>query len=143
MILSVQLRIFLPHFGGIPPGVGDLNQRAFADSGAITGRLVPFPAALDQLGPKGENPALRGLGRMNRAAFRLQEMAMRIARDAQAEEPAGAVDIFSFEGLRRDPQESRGPEQVLLGQIDKAALPATFRAAALALEAQTLRHGSL
>jgi len=143
MILSVQLRIILPHFGGIPPGFRDLDQRTFANSRAIGGRFVPFAAAFDQFRPKRENPALRGLSGMNRAAFRVQEMAMRLARYPQAEPPTGAVDIFPLEGLSRDPEEGRSPQQILLRQIDEAALPAAFGAAALAFEAQTLRHGSL
>lgn len=68
---------------------------------------------------------------------------MRVAGHAQAKQPAGAVDIFPFKSLRAHPKEGRGPQQILLAQIDKAAPPATFRTAALTFEAQTLRHGLL
>ena len=143
MIFSIQLRVISPHFAGIPPGVRNLNQRPFAHAGTIGGRFVPFAPAFHQFGPKGENPSLRGLGGMNRAAFRVQEMAMRVAGHAQAEQPAGAVDILAFEGLRRHTEESCGSQQIPLGQVNEAALPAAFGAASLALEAQSLRHGSL
>src|SRR5215472_2036043 len=143
MIISVKFWIVLAHFACVAPGVRNLDQRSFADSGAISRRFVPFAPTLDEFRPEGEDAALRRLGGMNRAAVRFQEMAMRVAGHAQAEQTAGAVNISSFEGLRRHPKEGRRPEQILLRQIDKTPLPAAFRATALALEAQTLRHGSL
>ena len=54
-------------FGGLH-GYSDLDQRAFADAGAILGGAVPGLLALDNLGPERKCPALSGLGGMDSAA---------------------------------------------------------------------------
>jgi hypothetical protein len=130
----------LSHFSGLLLRFFDLHQRTFPDPRTIACGLLPLPPVADQFRPEWENAALCRLRRVNRAAARLQEMTLRIARHAQPQPPARPVDVLPLELGRCHPQEVRHPRHVGFGQVDESLLSATFRTSRLAVEAQPLDH---
>src|SRR5579871_1156515 len=137
---SVKLRVSLPHLAGLPGRCFDLNQRPLAHSRTVMSSLVPFPAALHQLGPERKNAALGRLGGMDGAAIFPQKMARAGARRSQPPPLAGAVNVPPLEGFGGQFQKLRHPLDVSLRQVDETLLPATGRASRLAFEPQTLGH---
>ena len=113
--LLIHIRIRAPLLFGDLHSRPDLNQRPFADPRAVLRRTIPLAPALDQLGPKRERPALRGLGGVNGTAVSRQERALFIGRLAEPHLVARAVDVLFLEYLWRDADKLRGSFEVSFG----------------------------
>jgi hypothetical protein len=132
--------MLLPHLVSLPPRILNLDQRSFANSRTVLGRFRPSARVVHQLGPEWENPALGRLRRMNPAAAILQEVAMPAARHPESHTVGGSVYILTLESSRRHPYKLGRTHQILLRQVDKSLLLATFRTSRLALKPQPWRH---
>ena len=93
----------------------DLDERAFADAGAVFAGAGPFLAIFDHFRPERECPALGGFCRMNTATMLQQKRALLLARLAESYVKTSAIYIFLFEGARRHIYELRGSLQIVFG----------------------------
>lgn len=114
------MRVGPLHFAGLFEGRTDLDQRALAHAGTVLRRGLPLPAAFEQLGPEGEEPTLRRLGRMDAAAIFVEEMALLAPGLAETDDILRAIDILRFKPLRRQAQKTGRFGHVGFGQIDIA-----------------------
>ena len=85
-----------PHLGGEFPDGFDLNERAFPDPRARLAGLTPR-VAVDQFRPEGEQTALVGPSRMNRAAVLPQKTTRRVAMYAEPPQMGSAVNEPALE----------------------------------------------
>src|SRR4051794_24006357 len=98
---SIKGRVRVAHFLRLIARGLDLNEGSFADSRTIGGRFAPRAAAIDKLGPEGEDAALRGLGLVNRTAAVAEKMTVGRGGNPQPRLILRAVDVFPFEAFRR------------------------------------------
>jgi hypothetical protein len=131
----IQPGVSLTHFLRHLPSRFNLHQLPLPDARTPRASLLPLFPALHQLRPEWKDPALSRLSRMNRAAIRPQEAALRISRRPQPPKIGGPIHELPFELRRRHTQKRRRPNDIVLSQVNEALLLAAGDAARLALEA--------
>jgi len=135
---SVHARVRGAHFGRPLARGFDLHQFSFSDSRAPRRGLLPFALAFHQLGPERKRTALHRLDGVNGAASVTQEMALLLARDAQAQQILGAIDVAPFKLTRRKPQVLRDTSEIAIRQVNETLLLAAGGTTRLAFESQYL-----
>src|SRR5262249_40876370 len=122
----------------------NLDEGAFTDAGTVfASDLAPFPPAIDQFGPIGEDAALCGLGGVNGAAFSGQEIAGGIPWNAPSRPVFSVKHIAFLEFTRRHAEEGRCTFDIRIGYVDETLLTAAGGAAWLAFEPESFGHVSL
>ena len=139
-VLLVHCRVGFPHFLGLGAGGFDLDERALADAGAIARGLAPLGAVSDHLRPEREDATLDRFHGVDGASAIAQEMALRLARDPQAELAAGAVAVALLEFARAHAQVFGDADGIGVGEIDEAFLRAAGGAPGLAGKTEPLGH---
>lgn len=128
------------HFGGRLKRCSNLDQWSRSDTRAGAGGPLPVADADDEFGPEWKQPALRGLGRVDRAAAGQEEGTLPAARLAESEKMSCPIDKTPLKPGRREAEVRGGAEQVILRQINVARLFATAGASGLTGETKHTRH---
>jgi hypothetical protein len=138
---SIHIGVRRPHLRRLRPRHLDLNQRPLPHSRTVLARrLLPRATALHQFRPERKDAALGRLGRMNSAALAIQEVAVSITRNPEANPITRAEDELALELLWVHTEKCRGSHDIVLGEVHEAPLPATFRTARLAFKSQSFGH---
>ena len=101
---------------------------------------MPGANADDEFGPEWKQPALRGLGRVDRAAAGQEEGTLPAARLAESEKMSCPIDKTPLEPGGREAEVGGGAKQVILRQINVTRLFAAAGAAGLAGKTKCTRH---
>ncbi len=124
-------------FGSHFEGCSNLNQGTVANPRTPGGRFLPAVSILHQVGPKREETALDGLGRVDGATGVSKELALPAAGLAEAAEVAGAVDVAGFEFFGSQSQEAGRALHIGSGEVDVSGYFTAAAATGLASEAET------
>jgi hypothetical protein len=128
------------HFGGRLKRCSNLDQWSRSDTRAGAGGPLPVADSDDEFGPQWKQPALGGLGRVDRAAAGQKKRALPAARLAESEQMSCPIDKTPLEPGRREAEVRGGAEQVILRQINVARLVATAGASGLTGKTKHTRH---
>src|SRR5512140_1465675 len=102
---TVHARVPFAHPVGEPQSAIESHEAALTDAGTVLPSAPPGGGRPDQLGPEREDAALGRFGRVYGAPVFSEEVALRIARLAQAQQVLGTVNVLPLEGAPAESEE--------------------------------------